>query len=116
MSDNITTLLKKREETHGDAAETFDLQAKLTKVYLAARSKTDSNNKKSIICQRHDATILHILSKIARIACGKYNKDDWTDIQGYAELGNQMQLLNNYGKPFKGIVNTSPFYPSDTKQ
>ena len=41
MSDNIATLLEERGATHGDAAETFDLQAKLTEVYLAARLKTE---------------------------------------------------------------------------
>ena len=116
MSDNIATLLEERGATHGDAAETFDLQAKLTEVYLAARLKTEPKSQRNIICQRHDATILHILGKIARIACGKYNKDDWTDIQGYAKLGDQMQSLNTYGKPIEGIIGTSTFPPSDTEQ
>ena len=91
MTDKVDELLDEREQTHGPAAETFEVGIRLVNVVVNhARSKEEA-----LIA--HDFAILNILHKIARILCGSYNPDHWDDIEGYARLGKRIQQENNSG-------------------
>ena len=92
MSDKTDELLSKREQTHGPAAETFNVGIQLINV-VANHAKS---KEEALIA--HDFAIINILHKIARILCGSYNPDHWDDIEGYARLGKKIQEENNNGE------------------
>ena len=85
MTDKVDELLDEREQTHGPAAETFEVGIDLISVVV--------NNTEPL--RSHHFAIINILHKIARILCGSYNPDHWDDIEGYARLGKKIQENNS---------------------
>lgn len=89
MTDKVDELLDKREQTHGPAAETFEVGINFVNVVVNSGAVTSES------LRPHHFAILNILHKIARILCGSYNPDHWDDIEGYARLGKKIQENNN---------------------
>ena len=87
MTDKVDELLDEREQTHGPAAETFEVGINFVNIVI--------NTVTSKSLRPHHFAILNILHKIARILCGSYNPDHWDDIEGYARLGKKIQENNN---------------------
>lgn len=95
MSDKTDELLSKREQTHGPAAETFEVGIRLVNV-ITNYARTKTWEDEALLA--HHFAILNILHKIARILCGSYSPDHWDDIEGYARLGKKIQEENNNGE------------------
>ena len=89
MDDNVETLLTERAKTHGEASDTFSLAGDLISVLL--------HHKGRETIEPHEFAVINIVHKIARICCGAYHEDHWTDISGYAKLGKDWheQLTNH---------------------
>ena len=92
MIDKTNELLSKREQTHGPAAETFEVGINFVNVVINSGAVTNESLKS------HHYAILNILHKIARILCGSYSPDHWDDIEGYARLGKKIQEENSNGE------------------
>jgi len=67
-----------RHETHGDKHQCFGLIARFWSDYLECEVKPE------------DVACMMGLVKIARIATGKHNPDNWIDLAGYAACGGEI--------------------------
>ena len=75
-------LIKERGKIYGDAATNFSCEGALKQVFAEYAEDTAYTP--------HNIAIYHVLSKLARIITGKYHKDNYDDIKGYAELAKQL--------------------------
>ena len=79
----IENLVEKRGDIYGDACRNFALEAEFINAIL--------NHKQIKKIENYEIAIIMILHKISRILTGKYHKDNWVDIAGYANLGEKLQ-------------------------
>ena len=75
-----------RDGSHGTPENSFNAIAALWNAYLSA---TMQQGIKKISSE--DVAVMMILLKIARLATGVYNDDNWVDIAGYAACGGETQ-------------------------
>ena len=73
-----------REGSHGTPENSFNAIAALWNAYLSASMGRD------IEISSEDVAAMMILLKIARVATGAYNDDNWVDIAGYAACGGEL--------------------------
>jgi hypothetical protein len=75
-----------RDEQYGNPERSFLCIARLWSAY-AGRTFTE-----------RDVAAMMALLKIARIASGKENIDNWVDLAGYAACGGEIDTLGSEGK------------------
>ena len=73
-----------RDGSHGTPENSFNAIANLWNAYLSASMGRD------IEISSEDVAAMMILLKIARVATGAYNDDNWVDIAGYAACGGEL--------------------------
>ncbi len=73
-----------RQQSYGDASESFERIADFWHAYLKTKLKGDAH------ISAKDVAAMMILLKISRsVTCNK--RDNWVDIAGYAELGSKLE-------------------------
>lgn len=81
-TDILETAIKmvngSRDHDHGEPENNFEIIANLWSLYIGTE-----------LCSE-DVAIMMILLKVARIASGKYNPDNYVDIAGYASCAGEI--------------------------
>lgn len=76
--DRAAVIVGGKDSQHGNAENNFDKIARLWHAY------------KGVPFTSKDVAVMMILLKVARIASGHQNDDNWTDIAGYAACGGEL--------------------------
>lgn len=81
-TDILETAIKmvngSRDHDHGEPENNFEIIANLWSLYIGTELSSE------------DVAIMMILLKVARIASGKYNPDNYVDIAGYASCAGEI--------------------------
>ena len=77
--DRAAVIVGGKDSQHGNAENNFDKIARLWYAY------------KGVPFSAKDVAVMMILLKVARIASGHQNDDNWTDIAGYAACGGELE-------------------------
>lgn len=76
---------KTRNDKYGDMELNFEVIAKLWSWYLFGSKGIH------IVIQPHESANMMILFKVARMATGKFNPDNYVDAAGYAACAAELQ-------------------------
>ncbi len=82
-----------REEDYGRPENNFNTIAEFWNTYLSAKNRKKNNGNSEIDSTKldgHDVAIMMCLLKIARIAGGHYNADNYIDLTGYCICGGEI--------------------------
>lgn len=81
--DGAAVIVGGKDSQHGGTEDNFNRIARLWYAY------------KGVPFTSKDVAVMMILLKVARIASGHQNDDNWTDIAGYAACGGELEASDD---------------------
>ncbi len=77
-----------RAEQYGDVNDVMECTSKMWNAFITAKGNVNEEE----ILLREDVCLFILMNKLARIACGKYKRDNYVDVAGYAALAGEIAL------------------------
>ncbi len=86
LIEALQIISQDRPQDYGEASVNIECAAQLTTVYLANTLQRTGGR-----ITAHDYSMIMILGKISRIACGEYKADNYVDLAGYAAIAGELK-------------------------